>query len=204
MTASVAHARSKRGMSLVLLLLFFAPLMVSFAVYYGSSWRPAGHTNHGTLLEPARPLMRVVLPRVDLIGMTHTGVASADVLTGKWSLLYVGDGECPQSCRRALYFMHQTHLSLGNLIPRVQRVWLVPEHCCTPFAEHETRPPLIALNADGPSGAQLLAQFPTDHLDSTIFIVDPRGNLIMRYDVNADPKGLREDLNKLLNLSHIG
>ena len=38
----------------------------------------------------------------------------------------------------------------------------------------------------------------------TIFIVDPLGNLMMRYDVRQDPKGLREDLKNLLELSHIG
>jgi hypothetical protein len=35
-------------------------------------------------------------------------------------------------------------------------------------------------------------------------VVDPLGNLMMRYDVRQDPKGLREDLAKLLELSHIG
>jgi hypothetical protein len=202
MTADVAAAAPKRGMLLVLLLLFFAPLVASFAIYYGSSWRPSGHTNHGTLIDPARPLPRVVLPRVDLVGTTSNG--SPDVLTGKWSLLYIGDGACAQSCSRALYFIHQTHLSLGNLIPRVQRVWLAPQNCCKQAADPETDPPLIALDASGARGAQLLALFPADHADSSIFIVDPRGYLMMRYDVNADPKGLREDLKQLLNLSHIG
>jgi glutathione peroxidase-family protein len=37
-----------------------------------------------------------------------------------------------------------------------------------------------------------------------VFIVDPKGNLMMRYDAHAVPKGLHEDLQKLLNLSHIG
>ena len=37
-----------------------------------------------------------------------------------------------------------------------------------------------------------------------IFMVDPRGNLMMRYDARDDPKGLRNDLKKLLTLSHIG
>ena len=41
-------------------------------------------------------------------------------------------------------------------------------------------------------------------LEHTIFIVDPLGNLMMRYDVRQDPKGLREDLKNLLELSHIG
>jgi len=33
---------------------------------------------------------------------------------------------------------------------------------------------------------------------------DPLGNLMMRYDVADSPSGLRDDLKKLLELSHIG
>ena len=204
MSTTVAKAPSKRGLLLLMLLLFFAPLMVSFLVYYGSSWRPGGHTNHGVLIEPARPLPRVALPRVDLIGSADQVLAPADTLSGRWSLLFIGDGECTSACSQALYFMHQTHLSLGSLIPRLQRVWLAPQHCCRHAADPEVVPALIALSAQGAAGAQLLAEFPEDRRDSSIFIVDPRGNLMMRYDVGADPKGLREDLKKLLNLSHIG
>jgi len=204
MTANANRAPPRRAMLLVLLLLFFAPVIIAFAVYYGSSWRPLGRTNHGTLIDPARPLPRVVMRRVDLVGDAHNGPAAADVLMGKWSLLYIGDGECTPGCSKALYFIHQTQLSLGNLIPRVQRVWLAPQHCCNRSADTETQPPLIALDASGPDAAQLLALFPADDPESTIFIIDPRGNLMMRYDVNADPKGLREDLKKLLDLSHIG
>ncbi len=38
----------------------------------------------------------------------------------------------------------------------------------------------------------------------TLFIVDPLGNLVMRFDVRTDPRGLLDDLKKLLKLSHIG
>ena len=185
--------RPKRGILLWLMLLFLSPLLISFLVYYGSRWRPMGHTNHGSLIEPARPLPRVALTS-----------AGPGWLTGKWSLLYIGDGGCDPQCHRTLYFMRQTQLSLGNLIPRVQRVWLASDHCCDQTADTETQPPLIAVNAHTEDAAPLLAQFPDDHRDSTIFIIDPRGNLMMRYDSGADPRGLREDLTKLLNLSHIG
>jgi hypothetical protein len=52
--------------------------------------------------------------------------------------------------------------------------------------------------------AALLAQFPADERAGMLYIVDPRGNLMMRYDAQANPRGLHEDLEKLLNLSHIG
>lgn len=192
MTTDATAPRPRRGLLLVLLLIFFSPLLVAFLVYYGSSWRPLGRTNHGTLIEPARPLPSLALTQ------------GTDLMIGKWSLVFIGDGACDSQCRNTLYFIRQTQLSLGNLIPRVQRVWLATDHCCDPTADTEKQPPLIAVDAHTPATAALLAAFPEDRRASSIFIVDPRGNLMMRYDSNADPKGLREDLKKLLSLSHIG
>ena len=37
-----------------------------------------------------------------------------------------------------------------------------------------------------------------------LYIVDPLGNLMMRFDARQNPKGLLSDLKKLLKLSHIG
>jgi cytochrome oxidase Cu insertion factor (SCO1/SenC/PrrC family) len=196
--AAMSAIAPRRWLPVALLaLIFFLPLLFAFLVYYGSSWRPSGHTNHGVLIEPPKALPAAAL------GLAGTSDAVGR-LTGKWSLLYIGDGACDEACRHTLYYMRQTQLSLGNLIPRTQRVWLATAHCCNLSADTETDPPLLAMNASGDTASALLAQFPTDHRDSTIFIVDPLGNLMMRYDSSADPKGLREDLKKLLDLSHIG
>jgi hypothetical protein len=54
-STSDARPRS-RSILLVLIALFFAPLGLSFALYYGWHWRPVGQTNHGTLIEPPRSL----------------------------------------------------------------------------------------------------------------------------------------------------
>jgi hypothetical protein len=203
MNATATGARPKRGTLLLLALLFFTPLLLAFVLYYGSDWRPTGRTNHGVLIEPARTLPPIALPR---IAATSGGeaLAAADVLTGKWSLVYVGRGDCDADCRATLYFMRQTHLGLANLIPRVQRVFLVSAGCCDRDYLARQQPNLITLNADGSAGAPLLAQFPAERRAWTIFVVDPRGNLMMSYDAHQDPSGLRNDLKKLLALSHIG
>ncbi|HEY6452522.1 MAG TPA: hypothetical protein VIX87_07985 [Steroidobacteraceae bacterium] len=178
-----------RRVPLLLLLLFIAPLLLAYAMYYGWHWRPPGQTNHGTLIEPPRRL--------------QTAGASA-VFQGRWSLVYIGAGECDANCRYALYFMRQTHFGLGKNIPRVQRVFIATGHCCDrAFLERE-HPGLITLTGQGQDGAALLAQFPQERRASTLFIVDPLGNIMMRYDVHADPRGLHDDLQKLLTLSHIG
>ena len=43
-------------------LMFFAPLGLSFYLYYGKSWHPGGRVNAGQLIEPARPLPMLALP----------------------------------------------------------------------------------------------------------------------------------------------
>jgi cytochrome oxidase Cu insertion factor (SCO1/SenC/PrrC family) len=187
--------RPSRTQLILLAVLFLAPLMFAFATYYGSNWRPLGHTNHGDLIEPAMPLPE--LPALATPVAPH-------LFKGKWSLVYIGDGQCDDACRQTLFFMQQTQQSLGALIPRTQRVWLAGDHCCSANVDKTVQPPLIQVDAQGDGAHAWLAAFPADPHRTTIFIVDPRGNLMMRYDSTADPKGLREDLKKLLGLSHIG
>ena len=116
MSPQLPGPRPRSRLTLLLLMaLFFGPLLLSFLMYYRWHWRPAGQTNHGRLIEPPRPL-----PALD----------AAAVLHDKWSLVYVGAGDCDDACRFALYFIRQTHLGLGHLMPRVQQVFLVTERCC--------------------------------------------------------------------------
>jgi hypothetical protein len=193
--------RSRRP-ALLLLLLFLAPLAFAFWLYYGSGWRPAGHTNHGALIDPARPLPGVALAPLG------GGEPLASTWQGKWSLVVIAQGGaaeqgCDALCRQTLVYARQTWLSLGRELTRAQRVLLASAGCCDLAwlkAEHEG---LVALQVGSPEAAPVLAQFPAPTAGA-VFIVDPRGNLMMRYDVRQDPKGLREDLKKLLELSHIG
>jgi cytochrome oxidase Cu insertion factor (SCO1/SenC/PrrC family) len=178
--------------------IFLLPLLISFWMYYGSAWRPVGRTNHGELIEPARPL-----PRAELRDASGN-VAPADVLEGKWALVYVGGGQCDDACRKSLYFMRQTRLSLNNEMTRVSRIFLATAQCCDrEFLERE-HAGLVVVDASGPEAADLVNTFPQSDRPQSLFIIDPLGNLVMRYDTREDPKGLLTDLKKLLKLSHIG
>jgi hypothetical protein len=37
-----------------------------------------------------------------------------------------------------------------------------------------------------------------------IYLVDPLGNLMLSYAPDANPKGMLDDLKRLLRLSHVG
>ncbi len=199
--ASLDLQARNRGRRILLIIagLFFLPLATSFALYYGDLWRPADTSNHGTLIDPPRPLEAVTLARYPGLA----SVSSAAWLRGKWSLVYIGDGACSSDCRETLAFGRQVRLMLNNEMSRVQRIFLATGACCdSEYLEREQAGLLVA--SVGESTAAWLAQFPADERARTLFIVDPLGNLMMRYDTRQSPKDLQSDLKRLLKLSHIG
>jgi len=208
MSATPAELRARNLRTLAALTsLFLLPLVMAFVIYYGTGWRPSAHVNHGRLIDPPRPLPAVTLPRVgvDSPGGAAPGAAqaTAGALRSRWSLVYVGAGECDTACRQALYVMRQTRLGLNNDMTRVERVFLVSGACCDRTFLAREHPGLQVLDASAPAAQPLLAQFPAERAH-TLFVVDPLGNLMLDYDARGDPHGLLEDLKKLLRLSHIG
>ena len=103
-----ALMKKNRRPLLLLVVIFIAPLAFAFWLYYGSSWRPAQRTNHGELVQPA-----ITLPPLPY------GSPSANLLSGKWSLVVVGNGEsgCDEGCRAALIYARQTWQSLASSAP---------------------------------------------------------------------------------------
>lgn len=179
--------------------LFFVPLALSFWLYYSGGWRPSGSTNHGELITPARPLPEVAFTLPD-----GTTSARADLLRGKWTLLYLGGGGCTEDCRKALWTMRQTRQLLAEEIDRVQRVFIVRSDCCNMDFLGKEHPGLEVVKADDPSTRDFFALFPATDPTHSIYVVDPLGNLMMRFDARENPKGLLSDMKKLLKLSHIG
>jgi hypothetical protein len=193
------RARNLRTLA-ALATLFLAPLLIAFCTYYGSAWRPLARVNHGELIEPPRPLPPGALPQLSPDG----GAAAAPApWHGKWTLVYVGGGDCGEECRASLILMRQTRLALNTDMTRVQRLFLVSSACCDrAFLAQQAG--LSVLDASGPAGAALLQEFPAAQRGHTLFVVDPLGNLMMSYDARRNPRGLLEDLKKLLRLSQIG
>jgi hypothetical protein len=184
------HDRRQRTLLVGLALLFFAPIGLSFYLYYGhSTLQPLGRVNHGTLIEPPRALPAGAIP------------------SGKWTLLYVGPGDCGATCQRKLYETRQVRLALDRDLPRVQRVFVASGACCDDTFLKTQHPDLLTLHAN--EEAPLLAVLPTFEGQAPltadrVYVVDPLGNLVMDYDADAKPKGLLEDMKRLLKLSHIG
>jgi cytochrome oxidase Cu insertion factor (SCO1/SenC/PrrC family) len=188
--------------------MFFAPLGVAFYLYYGhGAWHPGGRVNAGDLIEPPRPLPSLALP------LQSSGETASDFLRRKWTLLYVQQGPCAERCRTSLYQTRQVRLALDRDMGRVQRVFIADSDCCDFQFLHEQHPDLIAVRMS-PAAAPLLAFLPPrgagnesgggDANAQRIYLIDPLGNLMMSYAPGAKPKGMLEDMKRLLRLSQIG
>jgi hypothetical protein len=182
----------------LLALVFFAPLFFAFVLYYGMSWRPATRVNHGMLVDPARPLPALDLTRID-------GQATS-ALTDRWSILYFDDGACDAACQTALGSTRAVRLALGRDAMRVQRVFLYRGRCCSAALASE-QPDLFLASAEDAAGTEVRTTLPADGNGGPapqIVLIDPHGNLLMRYGPDASRLGMLEDLKRLLRLSHIG
>ncbi len=204
-TPDPTAVRRGRRQLLLLAALFFVPLALAFWLYYGPGDRKQGATgtNMGDLVDPARPLPQVDLP------IAGGSPVRDELLRGKWSLVYVGNGLCDDRCRKALYLTRQTRIALNKDADRVERVFLASGNCCDNEYLESEQPDLVVAIVGSPQAGALLQNFPTYddgpvETAGRIYVVDPLGNLVLSYSASAPDKALLTDLRKLLRLSHIG
>jgi cytochrome oxidase Cu insertion factor (SCO1/SenC/PrrC family) len=198
MTSS--EIKQSRRRLIVIALAFLLPVAIAAVIYYQELWRPAGSTNKGELVHPAKPLPRMALSLAD------GGVSKVDVLLGKWTWIYIGDGQCDERCKIALADTRQVRLLLAEKINRVQRVFLSTDHCCAVEFFAKEHPDLIVAKLDNAEFAKVFPLYNQVPLAAAgrIYLVDPLGNVMMSYAPNALNNDLLDDIKKLLKLSHIG
>lgn len=208
-TPPINRLRS-RAQFLLLAVLFFAPFVSAYiAHFFFPGWSPEGRVNYGELVTPTQTLPP--LPLRDAQGQP----LAKDPLRGKWTLVQVLRHDCDDRCHQELMLTRQLHTALGSKRERVQRVVIAQEG--VDLAAIQSRlsyeqPALLWLRdaATQPNAAGLFAATP----DHAVLLLDPNGNWLMQYQplpdkadeaaVQRDFKGMQKDLNKLLNLSHIG
>jgi cytochrome oxidase Cu insertion factor (SCO1/SenC/PrrC family) len=192
-------------MLLLLASLFFGPLLLA-SIWYGHADRwplPEQRANHGQLITPPHPLAGLQLQ--DLKG--HP--LAEDSLQGRWTLVYPGLPTCDAECENLLYQTRQVRTALGKDTERVQRIYLLAEIPQDPARLEALRglhPDLLLAVLASPS---TMTRFPDADpaqwwSGKQLYVVDPLGNLMMRYDADQDPKGLLADLKRLLRISQIG
>ena len=117
-------------------------------------------------------------------------------LRGKWVLVTFDVADCDAYCERKLYFIRQVRTAQGKEQGRVERLWVLTD-AGTP------RPELLAAIEGTRISKERLEAFPGNPVDY-IYVVDPLGNLMMRFPRDPDPSKMLKDLQRLLKYSRIG
>lgn len=188
--------RVKRGrLTLLAIALVFAlPIVVAWAAYL-LHWSPGKTSNYGDLIKP-RPVPNMPLQALG------GGSFRFDQLRGKWVMIAFGPSACDASCVRKLYYMRQIRVAEGPDMERVERVWVLTDR--------------------GTPSAQLLAAYRGMHVlylvnpaferafparisaQHHLYLIDPLGNVMMRFPRDPDPARILKDLTLLLRYSSAG
>jgi hypothetical protein len=174
-----------------------SPMIASYFTYYVI--KPGAKNNYGALIDPRQyPMPTLQLQDQD------GKVVELSSLKGKWLMLQIDDASCADNCQRKLLEMRQLRLAQGKGMDRIERVWLITD--ALPIAE-QLKPGIAGTHLLRSDKSKLEKWLPTENgttLQDHIYVVDPLGNLMMRYPKDADPNKIKKDLIKLLKASAIG
>ncbi|RRQ22116.1 hypothetical protein [Thiohalobacter thiocyanaticus] len=93
-------------------------------------------------------------------------------------------------------------LAQGKNIDRVQRLLLLAEPAAPDWVrEAQGHYPGLLIARPAQAGAAALEPFPAA---GRVYLIDPLGQLMMEYPLQADPKGMIKDLERLLRISYVG
>lgn len=181
-----------RGKLLLIAAGFALPIVASFLAFYFLRAEPTA--NYGELLLPPARITSQRFERVE------GGDWSFEALSGRWILVVSEAGACPAACVDKLTALRQVRLALGRNASRVARVYVVDDlarpDSGTLRAFEGT---VVALT---PAGMHLPPGAANDR--AHIYLVDPNGNVMMRWPAGADQRRLLKDLERLLRASQIG
>jgi hypothetical protein len=184
--------KANRRKLVILLVLLCSPVVASFVLYF-SDYRP-GSINYG-----------------DLIGiqkLSGSGINQQDNtifrmkdLQGKWAMLMVNSGHCDEACQLKLYHMRQVRLVQNTEKHRVERLWLIDDNVPADAELVEKYEGTLFINA---RDSELLDLIPTKESQRNhIFLVDPLGNLMMRFPAELNPTLMGKDIKRLLHVSQL-
>ncbi|TFW07904.1 cytochrome C oxidase subunit I [Oxalobacteraceae bacterium OM1] len=174
-----------------------APLIASYFSYYVV--KPSGRTNYGDLLDPRQ----YPIPKLGTTALDGKPERLED-FKGKWIMLQADSGACGDACRRKLLDMRQLRLMQGREMDRIERVWLVLDEQPLDTVLMREYDGTRMLRADRNAARAWLPVDTGTQVEDHIYLIDPLGNLMMRFPKDADPNKMKKDIAKLLKASRIG
>lgn len=186
-TSEVPRSRWRGRLQLILILLVvIGPMMLATGMYKLQFWVPESRSYHGEMIGNGQS-------RAEL------GVAADE---SRWQLLVSTPGDCAVDCQQLVYLARQIQVGLGRDASRATHALAMAQPLADDYAALLQReyPQLQRYPLDLPSytqGAQ-------GNGAAQLWIIDPHGNLVLRYDPRVKGKDVLNDLRHLLKLSNIG
>ncbi|HQU97334.1 MAG TPA: hypothetical protein PLV19_00315 [Nitrosomonas sp.] len=184
-------AKSNRRKFLLLLVVMCTPVIISYALYF-MDYRPQSK-NYGDLI----PIVKVSGKGTNIADNT---ILRMKDLHGKWILVTVDSGDCNEACKNKLYYMRQVRTVQGKEKHRIERLWLI-NNSVKPSAElMKEYEGTYFVNAD----SEILDFIETkEEQTKHIYLIDPIGNLMMRFPENVDGTKMGHDIKRLLHVSQL-
>ncbi|MBP0132740.1 MAG: hypothetical protein ITD31_05085 [Nitrosospira sp.] len=178
---------------LIIIVMLCAPVAISYFLFF-SGIRPAS-VNYGALME-VTPLQGSALNQAD------ETIFRIRQLRGKWVLLSVGSSTCDEKCNKNLYYMRQVRTMQNAEKSRIERVWLIDDGEPPQNLQlAEDYKGMFFINA---KDSKLLEELPAvESVRDHIYMIDPLGNLMMRFPKDPDPIQMAKDIKRLLKVSQI-
>ncbi len=173
---------AKRNRPQVIIMAVAFPLLAAFGVYslvfLAERDSLLDTTNRGEFVDP--PLLARELGLDDGSGMPVDG-------SGTWWVWLVTEG-CAASCERSLQEMGSLQERLYEHGGRIRQALVMPPEA-EPLPPPGRYPQVLRFTSDGEKA-----------LDGGIYLVDPVGNVVLRYPADSPAQPILEDLARLLEL----
>lgn len=203
MTASRTHKNSK--LILILMLLIIAgPMLFAWHLYFKGNTHQIKLSNNGDLISPPQNIVQATF-----LDLQKKQPFKGEQLLGKWWLVYVGPNKCYQECQTILYNMRQIRLALGKNTSRLERLFVPhPQYSisvCEDFL-NEFYPDMLRVKIDTSTYQQLFRSTSSadNEMLGELFIIDPKGFVMMRYPAEMESQAILNDIKRLLKVSKVG
>ncbi|MFD0874956.1 SCO family protein [Massilia pinisoli] len=198
--AAAIPRKPGRRMLWLVLAVCASPIIASYFTYYVI--KPEKRNNYGTLIDQrAHPMPAMATTTLD--GRPQ----ALEQFKGKWVMLMVGPGACPDTCQKQLFEMRQLRLMQGKEMDRIERVWLITDKEPLDTLVIREFDGTHMLRADAATVAAWLPADPGTTPADHIYMIDPLGHLMMRFPKDPEFKDVRKvykDVYKLLKASSVG
>ncbi len=198
MTTSTGNPQRSNTALWLLLASFIVPGILAYLYFFFGDQPDT--SNNGELIVP--------IVDIETLKLTDKSGAllSREALTPKWRLYYFVNASCNETCKLNLYNMRQINIALGKNHDRVEHVIAhlnLPDNDFVKLIESE-HPAAIKVFSQPENISSLLKLEGSTSETQSIYLMDPLGNVMMRFNKDLSPKLILKDIKKLLKISRVG